>query len=436
MTEAPALSAACRRLLADSRVVELAKAAPGVALHLVGGAVRDAGLGRPVHDLDVVVAGSAAAIAGRFAAATGARLVALGGERFGALRLVVGNDHIDLWDLQGEALLPDLWRRDFTVNAIAISVPDGAIVDPTGGEADLLRRRLRATRAEVFAEDPVRVLRLARLATSLPGFDADPTTVAAARAATPQLAAMPHERLRVELDLLFSRPQFAPTAVWCDALDLETSVFGKGAAAADAAPSTLPSARRLDDWRERGHARPLAPSPEPAAVPDSPLALHWTLFTELFSSSHESTASRLRALARRGLLTRATCHAALALLVAQWRPPLDELARRRWLHAAGPGWRDALALRATLAATADEVGQWRNLETAVLAWSEGERAWIVSPPALLSGDEIQALLAIGPGPAVGAALARLRRAQVEGVVRVREEAVALVLAGGASGAGG
>ena len=62
MTEAPALSAACRRLLADSRVVELAKAAPGVALHLVGGAVRDACLGRPVHDLDVVVAGSAAAV--------------------------------------------------------------------------------------------------------------------------------------------------------------------------------------------------------------------------------------------------------------------------------------------------------------------------------------------------------------------------------------
>ena len=60
MTEAPALSRSLAELLADSRVVELAKAAPGVALHLVGGAVRDAGLGRPVHDLDVVVAGSAA----------------------------------------------------------------------------------------------------------------------------------------------------------------------------------------------------------------------------------------------------------------------------------------------------------------------------------------------------------------------------------------
>ncbi len=202
MAGTPSLRTAWQALLADSRVVELAKAASGVALHLVGGAVRDAGLGRPVHDLDVVVADSGSAIAGRFAAATGARLVALGGERFGALRLVEGDDHIDLWDLQGEPLLPDLWRRDFTVNAIAVSVPDGAIVDPTGGVDDLARRLLRATRAEIFMEDPVRVLRLARLATILSGFAADPETVAWARATTPRLSEMPHERLRVELEIL------------------------------------------------------------------------------------------------------------------------------------------------------------------------------------------------------------------------------------------
>ncbi len=205
MTDASGRVAAWRELLADARLAELAAAARGVPIHLVGGAVRDAGLGRPVNDLDVVVADAGPAIAARLAATTGARLVALGGDRFGALRLVSGNRHIDIWDLQGGPLLADLWRRDFTVNAIALAVPDGAITDPTGGVDDLARRRLRATRAEVFAEDPVRVLRLARLATTLPGFDADPATVAAARAATPRLAAMPHERLRVELEILFSQ---------------------------------------------------------------------------------------------------------------------------------------------------------------------------------------------------------------------------------------
>ena len=205
MNDASPPAAAWRALLADARVAELAAAARGVAAHLVGGAVRDAGLGRPVNDLDVVVADAGPEIARRLAASTGARLVALGGDRFGALRLVSGIRHIDIWDLQGGPLLTDLWRRDFTVNAVALSVSDGAITDPTGGVEDLARRHLRATRAEVFAEDPVRVLRLARLATSLPGFTSDPATVDWARAVTPRLGEMPHERLRVELELLFSQ---------------------------------------------------------------------------------------------------------------------------------------------------------------------------------------------------------------------------------------
>ncbi len=423
------LAGAWRELLADTRLADLVSAAAGVPLYLVGGAVRDAGLGRPVHDLDVVVADSGPAIAGRLAAATGARLVALGGERFGALRLVSRTDHIDIWDLQGGPLLPDLWRRDFTVNAIALAVPDGAITDPTGGEADLARRRLRATRPEVFSEDPVRVLRLARFATTLPGFDADPATVAGARAATPQLATMPHERLRVELEILFSQSRLAPTAGWCDALDLGTFFFGKGAALASLAPSTRPIATRLDAWRDT-HSLGLALLPKSTAASNSPLALHWSLFTELSSSSHSETSSRLRDLARRGLMTRACSDAALKLLTPDWSAPSSEVERRLWLHAAGEDWRDALALRATLAATSVEAEQWRDLEAELLAWPASERAWIVAPPALLAGEEVQSLLGIAPGPAVGAALARVRRAQVEGIVRVREEAEALLRAGG------
>lgn len=429
MSDATGLAAGWRTLLADRRVAGLFAAAAGVPLHLVGGAVRDAGLGRPVHDLDVVVAASGAAIAARFAAATGARLVALGGDRFGALRLVAGDDHVDLWDLQGGELLPDLWRRDFTVNAIALGVPGGAVVDPTGGLEDLRHRRLRATRPEVFAEDPVRVLRLARLATTLQDFGADPATVAAARAATPGLAVMPHERLRVELELLFGQARLAPAAGWCDALELPRYFFAREAALPDAAPSALGSARKLDSERKRQGADPLAPSPEPPSAPDSPLAMHWTLFTEVYSPSHAATASQLRELARRGLMTRTCRDACLQLLTPPWQAPAAALERRRWLHSAGKGWLAAIALRAALAESTAEIDAWRALEAAILAWPAEERAWILSPPALLSGGEVQSLLKIGPGPAVGAALARVRRAQVEGVVRSREEAVALVRAG-------
>jgi hypothetical protein len=399
-------------------------------VHLVGGAVRDAALGRPVNDLDLVVANSGPAIAARLAETTGARLVALGGERFGALRLVSGVRHIDIWDLQGGPLLADLWRRDFTVNAIALAVPNGAITDPTGGVEDLARRRLRATRPEVFAEDPVRVLRLARLATTLPGFDAEPATVATARAATPRLAAMPHERLRVELEILFGQPQAAPAAGWCDALDLPAFLFGKGAVLADASSTPLRAAERLDRWQAGREPEMPSPGEQAPALPDSRLALHWSLLAELFSLSHSATRSQLRELARRGLMTRACCNAALVLLTPDWEPPMYEVPRRHWLHHAGATWRDALALRATLARSEVEFEGWRRLEAAILAWPEEMRVGILSPPALLSGEEVQALLEIGPGPAVGTALARVRRAQVEGVVRDRAEAIDLVLDGG------
>lgn len=419
-------SAAWRALLADTRVVELAAAACGVPTHLVGGAVRDAGLGRPVHDLDVIVADAGPEIARRLASRTGARIVALGGDRFGALRLVSGLRHVDIWDLQGGPLLTDLWRRDFTVNAIALAVTDGAITDPTGGVEDLARRHLRATRAEVFAEDPVRVLRLARLATSLPGFTADPATAGWARAVTPRLGEMPHERLRVELELLLSQVQLAPALGWCDLLGLPGFFFGEGAALADESSSTLRAARNLDEWRASRLATGPATIRDSASEAGSPLALHWALIAGLFSPSHAAAASALRALARRGLMTRACCDAALRLLAPAWETPSAEVARRGWLHAAGEDWRGALALRATLAGSAVEVEEWRKLEAAILAWPQEERAGIVSPPALISGEDVQALLGIAPGPAVGAALARVRRAQVAGVVRVREEAEALL----------
>lgn len=426
MTDTSPSTGAWRELLDDARLAAIASAAAGVPVHLVGGAVRDAGLGRPVNDLDVVVADRGPEIAARLAATTGARLVALGGERFGALRLVSGLRHIDIWDLQGGPLLADLWRRDFTVNAIALTVPGGAMTDPTGGVEDLARRRLRATRAEVFAEDPVRVLRLARLATTLPGFDADPETVRWARAATQQLAAMPHERLRVEVEILFSQSRFAPAADWCAALDLPAFFFGRGAVLSGMPASTLPGAQKLDDWRENQTTSPVEPSAAPLSPADSLRALHWSLFTELFTSSHAASAAHLRDLERRGLMTRACCDAALRLLAPAWEVPPDGVARRRWLHAAGPHWRDTIALRAALAASEGAVADWRNLEAEVLGWPASERAWILSPPALLSGEDVQRLLGIAPGPAVGAALARVRRAQVEGFVRVREGAEALL----------
>ncbi len=435
MTESPHLRAGWQTLLADPRLAGLVAASPGLPTYLVGGAVRDAGLGLPVHDLDVVVADDGARVAERLAAATGARLVALGGERFAALRLVSGARHIDIWDLRGGSLLADLWRRDFTVNAIALAVPGGEIVDPTGGVEDLADHRLRATRPEVFAEDPVRVLRLARLATTLPEFGVDPATVTWARAAAPRLAAAPHERVRVELEILLSQPRLSAAARWWNDLDLQPLFFGKGAGTPAAASSTLLAAARLDRWRDTVD-RTLPRSSKAstvldlaAASPQATLALHWTLLAELFTAARTASAWLVRALARRGHMTQACRDLAQRLLSPGWEPPREETARRHWLHAAGPGWRDAIALRAACAGSAEEVDAWQRLDEELAALPETARAEILDPPPLLSGDDVQSLLGVAPGPEVGAALAQVRAAQVAGKVRNRADAEALLLRG-------
>ncbi|HSL83762.1 MAG TPA: hypothetical protein VLF66_13385, partial [Thermoanaerobaculia bacterium] len=216
-----------------------AAAAEGVEAHLVGGVLRDRLLGLPSRDLDGAVSDRGAVVGRRMAEALDARLVHLGGKDWGAYRLVgrpapaagpsrvdgTGDDHaapwvLDLWDREGGALGPDLARRDFTVNSIALALPAGELLDPHGGVADLQHRLLRATTPESFTGDPLRVLRLPRLLVQLPGFGPEPATLALAREAAPGLVAVASERVRDELALLFAQPDAPRGAAVLGALDL------------------------------------------------------------------------------------------------------------------------------------------------------------------------------------------------------------------------
>ena len=84
---------------------------------------------------------------------------------------------LDVEPLRGGSLEADLALRDFTVNAIAEPIEGGAPIDPLGGLADLAARRLRMAGPRAFAEDPLRVLRLARMAVEL-GLEPEPQTAA------------------------------------------------------------------------------------------------------------------------------------------------------------------------------------------------------------------------------------------------------------------
>ncbi len=100
----------------------------------------------------------------------------------------------------------DLKSRDFTANAVGYHLRTCRFVDPLGGIEDIKRRVLRATSDEVFRVDPIRVLRMCRFEAKL-GFDVEPHTFELARSAAPQLASVPPERVREEMEKIMLLPK-------------------------------------------------------------------------------------------------------------------------------------------------------------------------------------------------------------------------------------
>jgi putative nucleotidyltransferase with HDIG domain len=189
------LVAAARRGLAD-----------GEGAWIVGGAVRDAALGKEVADLDLAVAGDPRMVAKAIAAELGEHAFELSAE-FGTWR-VVARDHvwqIDVTVLRGEGIEADLGERDFTVGAVAVPLSGGDPIDPFGGVGDLERGVLRAVGERSFTEDPLRLLRAARLAAEL-GLEIDAGTADLARAAAARAADPAGERQLAELRQLLGGP--------------------------------------------------------------------------------------------------------------------------------------------------------------------------------------------------------------------------------------
>ena len=173
----------------------------------VGGGVRDALLGRPVADLDLAVEGDAAPAAAQLARAHGAGRFRLS-RGFGAWR-VQGGDlgmTVDITPVQGAGIADDLERRDLTVNALAVPLdaPD-EVIDLHGGLDDLAGRRLRLVSPGALRDDPVRLLRTARLAEQL-GFAIAPETVSRAREDAPTVWSTAGERLADELGRIAALP--------------------------------------------------------------------------------------------------------------------------------------------------------------------------------------------------------------------------------------
>jgi poly(A) polymerase len=190
--------------------------AAGHELHLVGGPVRDALLGRLGNDLDFTTDArpdQTLKLLEGWAETTwetGREFGTIGAARRG-FRLEITTFRAEAYDgisrhprvRYGTDLAEDLRRRDFTVNAMAVSLPEHRFTDPYGGLEDLAAQRIRTpgTPQESFSDDPLRMLRAARFTSQL-GFTVDPAVVTAIQEMAGDLRRITAERIREELTKL------------------------------------------------------------------------------------------------------------------------------------------------------------------------------------------------------------------------------------------
>ncbi len=193
-------------------------AASGHQLFLVGGPVRDALMGRPVNDLDFTTNARPDEIlrlVSGIASATWTTGIEFGtvGAQIGGQPCEITTFRADRYDRVsrnpivafGDDIAEDLRRRDFTMNAMAVSVIDRRFVDPYGGLADLARGILRtpATPQQSFSDDPLRMLRAARFVAQLGVTPAEPV-IEAIREMSGEIARITVERVQLELNKLIT----------------------------------------------------------------------------------------------------------------------------------------------------------------------------------------------------------------------------------------
>jgi poly(A) polymerase len=188
----------------------------GHELALVGGPVRDAFLAREFKDLDFTTDANPDQILAIVRTLTQTHWDI--GRDFGTIGAMLEGEQVEITTYRsdsydqvtrkpvvefGTSLEVDLTRRDFTVNAMAIRLPQLVLVDPSGGIDDLLARTLRtpSTPEVSFGDDPLRMLRAVRFSAQL-GFEVDAETTAALEAMAPSLSIISAERIGDELSKL------------------------------------------------------------------------------------------------------------------------------------------------------------------------------------------------------------------------------------------
>jgi putative nucleotidyltransferase with HDIG domain len=435
---------------------------------IVGGAVRDHMLGRPFEDWDVVVQGDPGAAARAHARRTGGAPFPLS-ERHGAWRVVDDGRVVDFTALHG-SLPEDLARRDFTAGAVAVALADGEVTDPHRGLDDINARVLRAVSDRVFGDDPLRLLRLPRLAAELE-FSVDEETARIALRDAHLAPAAAGERQLAELQRILAVRDPVDAISLCDELGVLAAVLPEVDALHDVEQSAF---HHLDVFHHTLHvidatadvAANVAhffPDPEVAAAIEASLAapldgtmdvragLRWgALLHDIakpytrtvlpdggvkFWGHDERGVAMLDVILGRfnasGALRELTTvlvreHLTLGFMIPQ--RPLDRRAFYRYALATRPYALPSVVLSlgdrlATRGARTRQRGLRRHLQTAQEIAAGIVALGSVPPRLVAPADRIAEQVGLAPGPSLGRLVAALQEEQAAGVVESEQQAV-------------
>ncbi len=458
--------------------------------YLVGGAVRDLLLGRAnIVDLDFVVPDDGLAAARRVADALRAAYYPLDAER-GVGRVIwqppaatgQKKSHLDFATLRGASLLADLQDRDFTINAMALSLTDPPqLIDPLGGQADLSRGQLRVAAPGAFQRDPVRVLRAVRQAVEF-GFAIEPDSQQQLCQAASQIISASPERQRDELLKLLNTPAPGQAVQMLHRLGVLSPFLPEVAALTgveQGPPHYLDvfehTVTALEAWaqmlKEGLPAIPAEFQPTVKAYLAEqitgelslqqliPVALLWHDAGKPLSHTedhdhqirflgHEQASAKLVSRAMKsfnfsnqaaGFVETIVAHHLRPLLLAQDGGKISRRAIYRFFRdTTGPGYSAGIAV--ALHALADQQATYRPTSTTgqvpqqalgevlnqLLTAYFTERQELVNPPLLLTGRDLIEQLGLKEGRAIGLLLSRLKEAQAMGLVTDRATALKFV----------
>lgn len=438
---------------------------------IVGGAVRDAVLGREVADLDLAVAGDPGVAARAIGKELGEHAFELSAE-FGTWRVVArgGGWQIDVTALRGGNIEADLGERDFTLGAVAVPLHGDEPIDPFAGLTDLAEKRLRVVSGQSFTADPLRLLRAPRLAAELE-LEIEPRTAELARGAAARAAEPAGERQLAELRQLMGGPDPLRGLALLGELGVEAAVLPelellRGVEQGpnhhlDVYDHTLavlehtleveadlerfagdravevqellddPLADEMDRRTALRFGALLHDIAKPATKAEFNGFVGFKGHDEVGAEIIGSICARLRASRKltQHLQALARHHLRLGFLIAEM--PLPPRRIHAYLRATDPVAVDVTLLTVADRLSARGVGPIASPEM-VAAHLRLAREMIAAgldwrregPPApLLRGDEISAELGIEPGPELGSALAELEAAQYAGEVKSRAEAI-------------